>query len=374
MKHPISTLPKDVVQNLVSQNKLRINYSEDGTLFKPNYDVACCKKDFDMYPQLLWCRGDVVRTDNYEIVAKGPNKFFNLNETEETHITMFDWNRIRFVAEKKDGHMILPFIIDNEVKISSRWSFTSPTVTAAEKYLNEEYKAFIRYSIAQKLYPLFELIDDVSFIKVLYPREKHGLYLVALVDEQGHIAQLDTFGYNILITENLNHLITPSNAAMKIIEYVNSFEKATDYEGVVITFEDGRSVKVKAEKYFQFDLSALVRKDVEYIFDCIEDKTIDDKKPLLPAKIREEIEQIETMISNIRSYLQNETNKFIEYSKNNPSITRKELAIKIQKENMQCMALVMNKIDNNQEKYNEILRKTILAIVKEKLKNDICNS
>lgn len=368
MIHPISTLPKDVIRELINQSKLRITYSEDETLFKPNYDVACCKKDFDMYPQLLWCRGDVVRTNDYEIIAKGPNKFFNLNEIEEVHITKFDWNSIRYVAEKKDGHMILPYVIDNKVKISSRWSFTSPTVTAAEKYLNMEYKAFIQHSAALKLYPLFELIDDISFIKVLYPPEKYGLYLVALIDEQGHIAQLETFGYNILITENLNHLISSPNTALKVVEYVNSFEKATDFEGVVVTFEDDRSVKVKAEKYFQFDLSALVRKDVEYIFDCIEDKSIDDKKPLLPVKIREEIEQIETMISNIRAQLQRDTNMFIEYSKSGPSITRKDIAIKIQKENKHVMPLVMNKIDNKQEKYNEILRKIIISTVEECLK------
>ena len=298
--HPMKDVSQEIIDYLVKNKKLRVSYSKNGKYVKYNYDVAAFGDDFVAYPFLNWCRGDVVRRDTFEIISKAPNKFFNLGENDRNTPDKFDWNTIAMITEKKDGFMILPYIDDDEVQFSSRWSYDSPACSLAKGFSTHELEGFIQYHISYGRFPLFELVCEETFIKVSYKPEDYGIKLVNFVDINGNFLNWSNMSLPPCVDYTMFYF---HNSMVDIIEFVNSFEKATDFEGVVITFEGGRAVKVKADKYFQFDLSALIRKNCEYILACIDDKTLDDKLPFLPAGIRGEIAGIAAEMIEYRNDL-----------------------------------------------------------------------
>ena len=354
---------KEVIDQLVSCKKLRVSYSKNGKYVKYNYDVACHGTDFEIWPFLNWCRGDVVRRDTFEILSKAPNKFFNLGENDSVTPDKFDWDSIAMITEKKDGFMILPYLDDNEeVQYSTRWSYDSPGCSLAKKYSTPELEEFISGHIKVGRYPLFELICEETFIKVQYKPEEYGIKLVNFSDINGKF--LNWLNMNILDCVEYTKFYF-HNSMVDIIEFVNSFEKATDFEGVVITFWDGRGVKVKADKYFQFDLSALIRLKSEYILDCILDKTIDDKLPFLPAGKRNEVSSIVSeMIDEMDDFRAMSAafagRYFSQFDSN-----RKNFALFMQEpQNKKYLHLTFPIIEGKPEKFDEILYKIIVGMFK----------
>lgn len=375
MKHPISQISQTVIDSLIEQKKLRIVYSPDGKLFKPNYDTACMKKDFDEYPFLLQCRGDVVDSKTFDIIAKAPKKFFNINENDDVRVEDLPWDKVVSISEKLDGHMILPYVVDGKVFISSRWSFSSPTVDVAEKYMNDDIRQFVIKEHEVGRYPLFELIDSVSYIKVIYSTNEYGLHLVNLVNEDGlfvnkELGLFESYNHPSLklrkytTLEILAETYKEKHPFLNIVKYVNSFEHATDFEGVVVVFADGRGVKVKAEKYFKFDISPLARLDVEYIYDAKKEGTLDDKKSYLPKEILIDVERIEKQINTLTNEIQSFIMKILS-EKTAHGWDRKTLVERVLSERPDLLAAVMSTVDKKVHGQLKAFRSYIIRRLKD---------
>ena len=308
--HPIHWVKESVVQDLLNEFTLRVCYSIDRKYYKINYGNATFN-DFLKYPFLYYCRGDVLRTESDLIVHKAVNKIWNINENPLTQDSNIQWrtntnSTPSFITiEKMDGMLIVPYKDDNSNwKLTSRGSFEFDIIPVAEKYFNEKYIEFCEQYSKAGYYPVFEIISPQSFIKVEYPPEKHGLYYLGCADIYGELQGWQLYS-SFKEAQSLG-IKTPESYSVytqeDLIKFVNSFDKYYDFEGVVITFLDGRgSLKIKSNKYFEMNIQKL--DNIEHIYELWNDNEIDDViahiPPLLSAKITDTVEKFKLYKSEL---------------------------------------------------------------------------
>ena len=228
-----------------------IKITRKDNLAKINYISAETKK-FSQHPKLRKLRGSVfsVNKGRYRCIYRAMDKFDNL-VIKDASVGNFD-----ACIEKLDGMMILPYVINQEVYFSSRYSFDSDPVKEAYKY-GEQYKQFILKSYLNRIYLTFELISLISFIKVFYAPSDYGLYLVASQDENGRPYPLEKVDGKIYVTNGKQKVLVPKFVkTAKIFSYqdplsinalVNSFD-GREFEGVVV-YKDGKPYKIKSDSY-----------------------------------------------------------------------------------------------------------------------------
>lgn len=355
--HPIHWVKESVLKDMLDNYTIRICYSKDGKYYKPNYGNVGYK-EFVKYPFLHFCRGDVIRTESDIIASKSFNKFWNIDENELTKGENLNWTDNIEVIEKMDGMLIIPYKDDNgEWQLTSRGSFEYDVIPVARKYFNENYKDFC--NMLHGFYPIFEIISDDSFIKVEYSKEKHGLYCIGIVDFFGNGMPIknyiDSMDYNKIKHPKIYSSLRDEKA---ITAFVNSFDKYYDFEGVVVNFEHGGIIKIKAEKYFEVKLQNIT--NTEYLYDLWNENKIDDIISHIPPTKAEEVIKITNSFVELK-------NKLIEkYKKMEPELSKlhdvKKVAIFL-KDNIEpkYFNYFINKYKNNAQSLEKIRRTFILA-------------
>lgn len=311
MKHPFFTIYENdpsYIDMLVDKKLLRLTHDVDRNLLKINYEEYVREQDFDNHPILNDCRGDIIDYTTGEIVARAPRKFWTLDVQKHAQRDMFDWNNIMEITQKLDGHLIIPYVYKDEVYFSSRWSFTSETCSIAEKYATPELKMLIKKWIEDGIYPIFELIDPHSFIKVIYQPHEYGLWFTNSVCEQGLFTNTYAM-YKYLHGRKMSRrsvnyheadLYIQFDTVEEIVAFVNQFDHGSHYEGVVVTFNDGRAVKIKANKYFEYSPSKLVSLDISTIYDATTNYTIYQDIEYIPTENKEKIKDISIQLTCLR--------------------------------------------------------------------------
>lgn len=124
------------------------------------------------------CRG-IKFYPSGKIAARPFFKFFNINEREETQANNVDWTKPYTIMEKRDGSMIHPMLIGNEVRWMSKMGLTSVS-KQVEEYIekNLKYNDFATWCIKQNTTPIFEYTSPNNKIVVHY--DKDDLVLLAV--------------------------------------------------------------------------------------------------------------------------------------------------------------------------------------------------
>lgn len=124
------------------------------------------------------CRGMKFYKDG-RIAARPFFKFFNINERTETNINNVDWSKPYTIMEKRDGSMIHPMRIGNDVRWMTKMGITEVSAQA-EKFIekNTNYVEFAKWCIENQLTPIFEYTSPNNKIVVKY--EKDELVLLAV--------------------------------------------------------------------------------------------------------------------------------------------------------------------------------------------------
>lgn len=360
MIHPYWKVAKEnpeIVEKLKQQSSLRVQYSHDGKYMKINYWMNAPVRLFEEYPWLKWCRGDVVRMDTGEIVSKAPNKFWTLGQ-EGSEAKDFDWDNILSIYTKMDGHMILPFVDGIDVRMTSRWSFESDTVKEAEKYNTPLIKSFVLACHDMGIFPLFELITPMSFIKVKYDEADYGLWLTNIVDINGKFIDWSYFNTSGLKVAKP----VKAKTLTELVDHNAKFQKFWEYEGVVVTFRDGKAVKLKTASYMDSGIDHIMKKDVEAIYEAKNDGSLDEKISILPNVTKEEILAICNKIDEITA----DAGKFLDLVKTNKFENRKDMAIFVQQKDSSFMAYVMADFDCSEDKKARVLKNIIINKLKKK--------
>lgn len=262
----------------------------DLVLFKYSVDYwysACWN------PTIAWdeiaraARGIVFNKKTGELLAKPYDKFFNINQVEETQLDRLPQGPFTS-TEKLDGSLAVSYFHGGDLFIAGSGSLKgsiAPWATgwARENLKVQNFKPGYTY-IFEVIHPDFRIVIDYGDAKCLK--------LTGVI----HIRTNKEVSYNTLVSmgESIGCQVTP-------IYFFNSIEDILkecdglpyDKEGYVVTFKNGLKVKIKGKEYRR------VHKSVELITPlhfweswdlerrCVPSNLIPDMPPYFKSKIDE---------------------------------------------------------------------------------------
>lgn len=183
----------------------------------------------------LKCRG-LILDENYNLVAKGFNKFFNLGKHESSKLADIPKEYFE-VYEKLDGSIGILYFIDDKPYIASRGSFNSEQALHATDLLYSKYSHVIDKLNRNYSY-LFEIIYPSNRIIVDYGN-LDDIILIGIIDNfSGEEVDLVDIGFPV---------VKKYNGVKYIDELLLNQEK--NREGYVLKFKNGLRVKIKYDEY-----------------------------------------------------------------------------------------------------------------------------
>lgn len=255
------------------------------------------------------CRGLVFDTDG-KLINRRFHKFFNVNEREETRFESVDFSRPHVILEKLDGSMVSPCYVNGVIRWMTKMGITD-TSMEAEVFVakNPHYAEFADTMMKQGCTPIFEWCSNKNRIVLSYPEDQ--LILTAIRhNETGKYVphHIDAHnGWNIPVVKAYDY------ENENILDIVRNME---DTEGVVIRFEDGHMLKVKADWYVLRHKSKDAITREKNVLDYVVNEKVDDVLPFLQAEdqerllkfqdkfwagINETVRQYEVYIDSIRA-------------------------------------------------------------------------
>lgn len=196
------------------------------------------------------CRGLIFHKDG-TIARRAFHKFFNVGETDETMPENLDISVPHMVLEKLDGSMVGPFIshLDGNVFWASMRGSHDYNDRLGAIYNGTDYEALVRAADTQGLTAIFEFCSLENRIIVEYGETQMVLLALRHRETGAYSSRTDLMAlaaaHNIPVVQPLPH---PAKTIDELIPYIRRLEGK---EGSVISFEDGRLVKLKGEWYSQ---------------------------------------------------------------------------------------------------------------------------
>lgn len=243
-------------------------------------------------PTLKMARGIIVDADS-RIVARPFDKFFNLNENEESREDrVFSINGEKVFKEKIDGSCIVSYIHQNKVKLATLGSFNSDQAQYAQQLMNDNLEFLIRNT--PQYTHIFEVVYPENRIVVEYP-EPYFYYLGSRSVSTGS-------------HHNFSEAISDiTNGEVKIPRKVLTYddvkkEEAVNKEGFVLYIDEIPAAKIKYDWYVKshrmLDMATHNR-----VFDLLVQNglcfdNLDDLNKDIPEHI---IVRIDDLISHIRT-------------------------------------------------------------------------
>lgn len=176
-------------------------------------------------------------------------KFFNVNQVEETQIHLLREKKIKHVTYKEDGSLIAFMNLPNgRVFAKTQAGFDNEQANRAMELYNHQdgIKKFVDDALEIGHTPLFEYVAYDNRIVLKYKGRE--LRLIGLRDN------FDAKYYSVAEMGKLNIAYDIPHAKVVDITSIDELEHlvntATDIEGVVVEFEDGQLVKWKTAWYF----------------------------------------------------------------------------------------------------------------------------
>lgn len=199
-------------------------------------------------------RGLFIRGD--KIVARSYNKFFRLNETNETMDRNLEKNLVFPVKcyLKENGYLgIVSFDVE-----TNKWFISSKSSNESDyaKHLDEMIKPYLTNELANELTKLnstmvFEVIDT-DFDPHIINYESKSLILLDVIKNDFNFTKmsyedLKLFGekHQFIVKKEL----TIIDSYDKLMEFIEEVKKYEEYEGLVIEDLTGFMFKVKTDYY-----------------------------------------------------------------------------------------------------------------------------
>jgi T4 RnlA family RNA ligase len=175
-------------------------------------------------------------------------KFFNVNQVEETQLSLLKSKKIKSVTVKEDGSLIAFMQLPNKsVFAKTQAGFTNEQSSAAMQLYNHQkgVKKLVDEALEVGMTALFEYVAYDNRVVLKYATKE--LRFIGVRDNK--------YGEYISAAEMVNDSlsIVPHVKTMKfnsLNEIDELMKTTTDMEGVVVEFEDGQLVKWKTAWYF----------------------------------------------------------------------------------------------------------------------------
>ena len=288
------------------------------------------------------CRGLMFDRDG-KLISRPYNKFFNINEREETLASYFDVSQPTafVIMDKLDGSFIRPVRIDGIIRLCTKMGVTEQAHQAEDflEGLDEEkqqaYHEFFE-AYVDHFTPIFEFCSRKNQVVIDYPEDSLVLTgmrhnLTGDYISYKHLKMICSV-YKIPLVQAWNvRDIVPEPQPLCITRVVDAVRQWLGIEGVVLRYVDGRQIKIKAldycEKHGAKD-ALLLEKNLLRFY--LEGK-LDDYLPLLDDQFRE---RVDTYIAKVQEgidlsvFSAEETHRYIKKHFE----TRKEQALFINSE------------------------------------------
>jgi RNA ligase len=242
------------------------------------------------------CRGILFYPDG-RIMSRRLQKFFNLNERDETQIDKIDFSQPHIILEKLDGSMITPVITNDGIRYGTKMGITDVSI-GAEEYVkaNSNISEFVQYVTMLKLTPIFEWCSRKQRIVIDYPQDR--LVLIAVRDnvtgEYMSYDQLLQYGNQFGIDVVKAYNGTAANMEMLL----NETRQLKGVEGYVLRFNDGHMLKIKADEYVQFHKTKDNMNFEKNIVNLLVNEKMDDAKSFMMEEDRVRVEKFENNFWN----------------------------------------------------------------------------
>ena len=196
------------------------------------------------------CRGISFDKDG-KIIRRGLQKFFNVGQNEESSVSNINWEAPHTLMDKRDGSLIYYGYLNDRNFCGTRKGETDVALMADRFVKNKDevlYGQFIEYmkSINQTAFFEFSSLENIIVIDYIEP------CMVALssrdINSGEYLSQPDLESicnkFNVPFVDTFDIDISKPN------DFLLLAKKEVDKEGYVIRFDNGYSVKVKSDWYF----------------------------------------------------------------------------------------------------------------------------
>ena len=236
------------------------------------------------------CRGLIFDTATGNLISRPYHKFFNAGEKEETQLNKINLYEPHVVLEKLDGSMIRPIPTPEGFRLATKAGVTDVAMNV-EVFIADKpnYVRYIQKCIQKGTTPIFEWCSRKNRIVIDYPEDQLILTAMRYNDTGDYVGYKSMFNYatswNIPVVKAVDGL-----SIQNIELFVKQVREWDDGEGVVIRFDTGHMVKVKADDYVLRHKSKDAINQEKNVLQTILDDSVDDLVPLLTPEDAQRVE------------------------------------------------------------------------------------
>jgi RNA ligase len=245
---------RDVLPHIEGRDEFRVMQNDLYTVinyavaFDDTFSLDSEKSHYNMTIRRE-CRGLIFDTATGQLISRPYHKFFNAGEKEETQLDKINLYEPHVVLEKLDGSMIRPIPTADGFHLATKAGITDVAMNA-EVFIADKphYTQFINKCIQKGTTPIFEWCSRKNRIVIDYPEDQLILTAMRYVFEGSYLTYAVMKSYatawNIPVVKAVDGL-----AVQNIALFVKQVREWEDDEGVVLRFDTGHMVKIKADQY-----------------------------------------------------------------------------------------------------------------------------
>jgi RNA ligase len=199
------------------------------------------------------CRGITFHQDG-RIAARTLHKFFNVGQEDSTRPENIDWTQVVRIMDKRDGSMVTPVFVNDEVVFKTKKSFTTKEANLAYQVAYDTHFGldWILSVLSRGYTPTFEITSPSLPIVLLYDKDELTLLHVRENVSGRYLTEDEVRAFNppFPMVENvMQRFVDEATGLVDWALLKEAAEVATGVEGWVIQFENGDMVKLKTQWY-----------------------------------------------------------------------------------------------------------------------------
>lgn len=306
----------------------------------------CSYEDW-LKPGAIECRGIAFELDNKDlfpirIACRPMEKFFNLNENDFTR--NIDPSKIVRIMEKIDGSLVSTFMVDELICFKSKTTANSDQALFARNLAYDMGHEFVAELIElDKMgYTVnMEYVAPTNRVVIPYQEEKL-IVLNVRCKHSGRYMPIKEIKEFPKVWENFVDgfcVLDKPFSAMPLINY-EVLRKLENIEGYIWVMDTGQMVKVKTDWY----VAKHKAKDGALNFRYCLETVLNDKSDDIRAALSDDpaaLELLNRVEKNVREYMSTVLDKTERFYNENKALTRKEYALKGQREVPEVFHLAM---------------------------------
>lgn len=275
------------------------------------------------------CRGKVIDLNTKQIVVYPFDKFFNLNEVDETKEERIQdlLSRAKevYVTDKKDGSAIIVTKYKGKLIINTNGEFKNLQIDLAKKLFELKYKKFYE-NVPEGFTFVFELIHPDNRIVLDYGKEKK-LYLLAVRNLKTR--KLKSYPELCEIAKKYSLDITESFKYTNLFDFIekalNSTEIREGWVFRVVTDKEDFMFKLKYQEYFKLARIQNVP-SLKKLYNLMIENRIDDLLSVSESDLRTKIENDTQILLNYIENFKRYIHDIFEHNSELYGINRGELS------------------------------------------------